>query len=225
MPVLGDRLRAGHRDLEYPVPHVAPGAAERLLDLPRIDRGRPARGGRRRSPKGGRARGQSLTQSPGELDRVAMAFVVHVHDVGRHLVQVIVNRGHLEAAAEEAGHHGRNLLVQQHEIPHHHGPIAGLLEGRVRAEREPRLHRHALHVDGQIRARHSDPEDVAGLDLAGLAERLLDRLPVGLGRSGAGPEEQAPRQSRKREMANRESHGVTFLPPAGPLPWRSAGYS
>ena len=107
-----------------------------------------------------------------------MAFVVHVHHVRGHLVQVVVDGGDLEPAAQEAGHHRGHFLVEEHEVAHDHGAIPHLLEGRVGSERKPGLHRDAFHGDGEIRPRHPDAEDVAGLDLARLAERLLDRLPV-----------------------------------------------
>jgi hypothetical protein len=42
--------------------------------------------------------------------------VVHVHDVGGHLVEVVVHRGHVESPLEQAGHHGSHLLVAEHEI-------------------------------------------------------------------------------------------------------------
>src|SRR5438445_632219 len=124
---------------------------------------------------------QGLAQGLRQLDRVAVALVVHVHDVRRHLVEVIVNGGNVEPAAEEAGHHRGHFLVEQDEVAHDHRAVAHLLEGRVRPEGKPRLERHTLHGDREIGPRHSDAEDIARLQLARFTERLLDRLPVGVG--------------------------------------------
>src|SRR5207249_1131061 len=76
------------------------------------------------------------------------------------LVEMIVDRGHLETTREQTGHHRGDLLIEQDEIPHDHGVVTDLLERRVGAQGEPGLHRHALHRDTQIRAGHPDPKDV-----------------------------------------------------------------
>src|SRR5438132_13800827 len=81
---------------------------------------------------------------------------------------MVVDRRHLEPTAEEARHHGGDLLVEQHEIAHDHRLIAHLLERGVRAERESRLHGHALDRHREIGARHSDSKDVTVLELPGL---------------------------------------------------------
>ena len=210
LPHLGDRLRARHRHLEHAAADVAPGAAERLLDLLAVER----RSRRRRRPGGAERRGarrQRLAQGRRELDGVAAALVVHVHDVRRHLVEVVVHRRHLEAAGEEPRHHRRHLLIEQHEIAHDHRLVADLLERRVGAEREARLDGDALDRHGQVGARHPDAEDVAGLELPGLAERLLDQLPVGIGGAGhAGDREHEHGDDEKR------AHRDTL--PAGSTP-------
>src|SRR2546427_154810 len=99
-------------------------------------------------------------------------------------------------AAEHPGHHGRHFLIEEDQIAHDHrvGPL--LLERRVRAEGERRLHRHALHGDAEVGARHADAEDVAGLELSGLPERALHGRPVGRGgetrRGGADADDAVP---------------------------------
>src|SRR5438094_149185 len=137
--------------------------------------------GRRRAAQRRSTGRQGLAQCLRQLDRVAVALVVHVHDVRRHLVEVIVNGGDLEPAAEEAGHHRGHFLVEQDEVTHDHRTVAHLFEGRVGSEGKPRLDRHTLHGDREIGPRHPDTEDIARLELARFAERLLYRLPVGVG--------------------------------------------
>src|SRR3989442_9746925 len=102
------------------------------------------------------------------------------HHVRCHLVQVVVNGGDVEPAAEEAGHHGPHFLIKQDEIAHDHRLVSHLLERRVGSEGEPSLHRDTPNGDGEIGPWHPNAEDVAGLNLARLAERLLYRLPVGV---------------------------------------------
>jgi hypothetical protein len=128
--------------------------------------------------EGRSAGGQRLAQATGQLRRLAVAGVVHVHHVGRHLVQMIVEGGHRQAPGEEPGHHGRDLLVTQHEVAHHHGLVAHGLEGGVGAEGEGRLDPHAAHGDREVRPWEADAEHAAALYLAALPEGLLDGLPV-----------------------------------------------
>jgi hypothetical protein len=127
---------------------------------------------------------------------------MHVHHVGRHLVQVVVNSRDFEPAAQQARHHRRHLRIEQDKVPHDHRAVAHLLECRIRSEREPGLDGNALDGDGQIRSRHSDAEDVAGLHLARLAERLLHRLPVRI--SG--------RRETRRGSDESEQHDRTCQP-------------
>src|SRR5438309_4583568 len=126
---------------------------------------------------------------------------------------MVVDRRHLEPTAEEARHHGGDLLVEQHEIAHDHRLIAHLLERGVRAERESRLHGHALDRHREIGARHSDSKDVTVLELARLAERLLDGFPGGLrgghGRRRADRAGDGTDEDREREI--RDSHGWDLL--------------
>ena len=148
--------------------------------------GPPVAGGRRGAAQRRPAGGQCLAQRLGQLDGVAVAFVVHVHDVRRHLVEMIVDGGDLEPSGEQAGHDRRHFLVEQDEVAHDHGLVAHLLEGRVGPEREPRLDRDTLHGDGEIGPRHADAEDIARLELARFPESLLDGSPVGLRRARRG---------------------------------------
>ena len=94
---------------------------------------------------------------------------------------MVVDGGDVEPARHEAGHHARDLLIEQHEVTHDHRVISHLLEGGVGAEGERRLHGHALDGDGEVGPRHPDAEDIAGLQLTALAKRLLHRLPVRVG--------------------------------------------
>src|SRR5262245_64166377 len=121
---------------------------------------------------------------------------------------MVVDGGDFQPVGEEAGHHRRNFRVEQDEIAHHHRAVADLSERGVRAEREARLDRHALDRDAEVCPRHADPEDIAGLELARLAERLLDGLPVRLSR-GHGRRRAQHRQRRenhRHEVDRLESH-------------------
>ena len=109
-----------------------------------------------------------------------MPLVVHVHHVRRHVIEVVVDGSDLEPPAEEAGHHGLHFLIEQDEIAHDHRLVSHLLERRVRSEGEPSLHRDTPNGDGEIGPGHPDPEDLAGLNLARLAELPLHCLPVGV---------------------------------------------
>ena len=91
----------------------------------------------------------------------------------------------LETTGKQSGHHGRDLLIEQDEIAHHHRVVADLLECRVRAQRESRLHRNALDCDAEIGARHADAKHITRLHLSGLAEGLLHGLPVGISGEGS----------------------------------------
>src|SRR5438094_6007165 len=112
------------------------------------------------------ARGQRLAEGARHLQGVAVSAVMHVHRVRRHLVQMVVDRRHLEAARKQPGHDRRDLLIEQDEVAHDHGVVTDLLERRVRAQSEARLHRNTLHRDVEIGAGYADAEDVAGLHLA-----------------------------------------------------------
>ena len=87
---------------------------------------------------------------------------------------------HLEATGQQTRHHRRHLLIQQDKIAHDHRVVTDLLECGVRAEGESCFHGNALHRDVEVRARHADTVDVAGLHLPRLAEGLLHGLPVGI---------------------------------------------
>ncbi len=150
-----------------------------------------------------RARCECLSQRLRQLHGVAVALVVHVHDVRRHLVEVIVDGGDLEATGEEPRHDGGHLLIEEHEVAHHHRAVAHLNERRVRAEREAGLHGHALHGHREIRPRHPDPEDIARLQLPRLAERLLDGFPIGRsGRRDAGVSKNQQGEERRSYARN-----------------------
>ena len=98
-----------------------------------------------------------------------------------------MHRGHLEPAPEETSHHALHFLVEEHKVSHHRDLVPDLLERGVGSEREARLDGDALDRDGEVGARHPDPKDVAGLQLARLTQRLLDRFPIGIrGESTAG---------------------------------------
>jgi hypothetical protein len=97
------------------------------------------------------------------------------------LVQVVVDGGDLEPAAEETRHYGRHFLVEQDKITHDHRLVAHLLERRVGPKGEPGPHWDTFDGDGEVSARHPDAQDVAGLHLTPLAERLLNRIPVRIG--------------------------------------------
>jgi hypothetical protein len=73
-----------------------------------------------------------------------------------------------------------DFVPGQHEVAHHHGMFAGLLEGEPGAERKGRLYLHAVGGDLEIPARQADLVDVARLHGAGDAERLFNLLPVSL---------------------------------------------
>src|SRR5262245_28724647 len=91
---------------------------------------------------------------------------------------MVVNRGDGDALLEQACHDTGDLLIQEHEIAHHHRAVAHLLESRVRTEREASLHVDALYLHLQIRAGHGDTENVPWLKLSGLSEGLFDSLPL-----------------------------------------------
>ena len=120
-----------------------------------------------------------------------------------------MNGGDVEPAAEEAGHHGRHFLIKQDEIAHDHRLVSHLLERRVRSEGESGLHRDALDSDGEIGPWHPDAEDVAGLNLARLAERLLYRLPVGVcrGRHCRRADDHDETEKNDRGVQSPKSHG------------------
>ena len=83
MAHLRDRLGARDRHLEHAAAGVPSRAAQRLLDRLAVERG-PRRGRRRRGrwTQRRRAGRERLAERGGELHGVAVAFVVHVHDVG-----------------------------------------------------------------------------------------------------------------------------------------------
>jgi hypothetical protein len=166
--VLRDGLGAWHSHLKHAGAHVTASSPERLLDLFRAHRETRDRRPGRRTTDRRRAGRQRLAQGPGTLHGVAVSLVVHVHHVGEHLVQVIVDRGHLEPPVEEARHRRRALLIEEHQIAHDHRVIPDLPEGGAGAEREARLHRYPLHGHREIGARHPDAEHVAGLELTRL---------------------------------------------------------
>src|SRR5712691_10889336 len=155
-----------------------------LPDLLGVEPRPRGRGGRRAAPATERraAGGQCLAERRREFDRLAVARVVHVHHVRRHVVQMVVDGGDLEPPSEQAGHHGRHLLIEEHEVAHHHRLIPHRLECGVRSERESGLDRHTLHGDGEIGTWHPDTKDTAWLRLSRLAQGRLHRLPVGLRR-------------------------------------------
>src|SRR5262249_42154029 len=124
--------------------------------------------------------GQCLPERFGQLNGITVTLVVHVHHVRRHFVQVIVDGGDVETAGEQTRHHRRHFLIQQHQIAHDHRVVADLLERRIRSEREPGLDRNALDGYREIGARDAHAVYAASLYLACLAERLLNRLPVGV---------------------------------------------
>src|SRR5262249_41377481 len=99
--------------------------------------------------------------------------------------EVIVNSRHFKATGKKAGHHRSDFLIEQHQVAHEHRAVTRLLEGGVRSQRETGLDGYALDRDVEIRARHADAIDVAGLHLTRLAQRLLDSLPVRIGRPDA----------------------------------------
>ena len=180
-PHRGDRFRAGYGDLEHAAANLSPRTSEHLLDLLCVESRAGGDGGSGTRAAQGRAAGrQRLAQSLRHLDRVPMPLVVHVHHVRRHVIEVVVDGSDLEPPAEEAGHHGLHFLIEQDEIAHDHRLVSHLLERRVGSEGEPSLHRDTPNGDGEIGPWHPDAEDVAGLNLARLAERLLYRLPVGV---------------------------------------------
>ena len=92
---------------------------------------------------------------------------------------------HLETTRQEAGHHRRHLLIEQDEIAHDHRVVTDLLECGVRAQGESCFHGNALHRDAEVRARHADTVDVAGLHLPRLAEGLFHGLPVRISGRGS----------------------------------------
>jgi len=58
--------------------------------------------------------------------------------------QVIVHRGDLQAVVDQLAHHGRDLLLSQHEIAHHHRLVAHRLERDPATEGESGAQRHAV---------------------------------------------------------------------------------
>src|SRR2546422_3533230 len=139
----------------------------------------------------------------------ALPHIVHVQDVRRHPVEVVVHGGALEPATEEAGHHRGHFQVEQDEVAHDHRTVAHLLEGRVGPECKPGLDRNTFHGDREISSRHPDAEDVAGLYLAGLSECLLHGLPVGVGAARARRYADDHREPDKNDcrLQQRMSHG------------------
>ena len=79
---------------------------------------------------------------------------------------VIVDGGDLDPVLDQLGHHRIDFGLEQDEVAHDHRLVANLLERRVGAEGKPCFHRDTLHRDGEVSARHADPEDVAGLHLS-----------------------------------------------------------
>jgi len=52
--------------------------------------------------------------------RVSDRVNVHVHDSWRLTERMIVERRLLDPVLLQAPHHGRHLILQQHEVTHHH---------------------------------------------------------------------------------------------------------
>ena len=81
------------------------------------------------------------------FDRVAVPADVHVEGRRVGAQQMIVDRGDVEAALDQLGHHRIDLGLQQHQIAHHHGAAMHRLERDPAAEREGRLDGDAVERD------------------------------------------------------------------------------
>jgi len=82
-----------------------------------VERRAPGRrAGRRRRSERRAARGERVAEADRQLRRVAVATLVHVHDLGGHLVEAVVDGGHAQSALEESRHDGRDLLLAQDEV-------------------------------------------------------------------------------------------------------------
>ena len=69
-----------------------------------VERRAPGRrAGRRRRSERRAARGERVAEADRQLRRVAVATLVHVHDLGGHLVEAVVDGGHAQSALEESG--------------------------------------------------------------------------------------------------------------------------
>ena len=81
-----------------------------------VERRAPGRRAGRRRPERRAARGERVAEADRQLRRVAVATLVHVHDLGGHLVEAVVDGGHAQSALEESRHDGRDLLLAQDEV-------------------------------------------------------------------------------------------------------------
>jgi len=73
---------------------------------------------------------------------------MQVHHARRLAQQVVVQRREIDAALLQLREHRVDLVLGQHEVAHEHRRVhPDLQELDVRAEREPRLERHAARRD------------------------------------------------------------------------------
>src|SRR4030081_3495059 len=92
MAIFDDGLSAGYGVLNHAAVRSA-AVAEDAIEHPHIElRARGGRGGGRRDRRRERriTSRQSLMKPLREREGVAMSFVVHVHHMGRHVVEVVV---------------------------------------------------------------------------------------------------------------------------------------
>src|SRR5438067_7188729 len=93
---------------------------------------------------------------------------------------MVVDRGDLEALLDQLLHHRIHLLLQEHEIAHHHRLLAALLEGEIRAQGKRRLDLYTVEHDREIAASDAHAIHAAGHLRAGSANRFRDRVPLAL---------------------------------------------
>ena len=73
-----------------------------------------------------------------------MPHVVHVHDVGRFVEQMIVDRSDFKTAFAEPGHNGIDFSLKQDQVAHNHRIRVTPRECSPRTQGEARLEHDAV---------------------------------------------------------------------------------
>src|SRR6267142_2235233 len=111
------------------------------------------------------------------------------------------------AALDEFLHHGIDLVMQEHEIAHHHGLAAHFLECKIGTQGKSGPDRDPVEGDLQVAPPETDAVNSAGQLRAGSAERLCNRSPVVVGCEGGGGQSERERDACKYWI--KALHGMT----------------
>ena len=74
-----------------------------------------------------------------DLYRVSHGMNVHIHNPWRFMQHVVVQSRWVDSAFFKFRHDRRHFVFGEHQVTHHHGHIASLLESHPRTKRERRL--------------------------------------------------------------------------------------